>query len=95
MKLLERPAVSQNMSDMLALMKKPEVVRFHPTVAGVAFDIEVEGYVADVLAEIAGREGKSIDDLCTEIHYHYTPGLPLSTGVRAYALNYYRNRVAA
>lgn len=95
MTLSKRSAARQEIGDLLALVKNPEVVLMHPTVAGVEFDVEVERYVADALVEIAGREGKSIDELCTEIHFRYTPGLPLSMGVRAYTLNYYRNQVAA
>jgi hypothetical protein len=95
MKLAERAVVRRSRKDLVSLVKMPELVCLRPVVAGVAFDIEVEGFVADALADIARREGKSLDELCTDIHTRYTPGLPLASGVRAYTLNYYRAIAAA
>jgi len=91
MKLHQEVFRRKSFDDLMVFVKMPQIVHLRPHIAGTVCDLEVEALVADALVDIAWREGKSIDELCTEILVRYAPGLPLSSGVRTFTLNYFRN----
>ncbi|WP_035690581.1 ribbon-helix-helix domain-containing protein [Azospirillum halopraeferens] len=51
--------------------------------------VRLESAIWAGLIDIGEREGRSIDDLCVEISDAWS-GLPLSTGIRVFVLNYFR-----
>ena len=60
-------------------------------VSGAAVEVvELEEQVWRGLDEIAALEGITLDELCTLVHLTYLRGMSLDTGLRVYAVNYYR-----
>lgn len=59
------------------------------TVAGRRTSMRLEPEMWEALAEISRREGRSLNDLCTEVNRRRT-ATGLTAAMRTYALNYFR-----
>lgn len=84
------PRSLDEMADLSSLSAPPTVVSRSVTVAGRRASLRLEATIWDGLKEIAQTDGKTLNDLCSEIHEGRTDGIPFATSVRVYVLNYFR-----
>lgn len=59
-------------------------------IGGAAEAVELEEQVWEGLDEIAELEGVTLDELCTQVHLNYLRGVSFESGLRVYAINYFR-----
>lgn len=83
-----RPSSLKHALATLALF--PELEARLVRIGATAEMVELEEQVWRGLEEIAALEGMSLDELCTLVHLSYLRGMSLDTGLRVYAINYYR-----
>lgn len=83
-----RPGNLKHALATLALF--PELETRVVLIGGVAEMVELEEQVWQGLDEIADIEGVTLDELCTRIHVGYLRGVSLESGLRVFAINYFR-----
>ncbi|MBP2294531.1 ribbon-helix-helix domain-containing protein [Azospirillum rugosum] len=88
------PRSLDEMADLSSLAAPPTVVSRSVTVGGRRTSLRLESTVWDGLKDIAQRESRSIEALCTDIDRGRSAGIPFATSVRVYVLNYFREGAA-
>lgn len=83
-----RPSSLKHALATLALY--PELEARFVRIGAAVEVVELEEQVWRGLDEIAALEGITLDELCTLVHLTYLRGMSLDTGLRVYAVNYYR-----
>lgn len=84
------PRSLDQMADLSSLAAPPMVVSRSVMVGGRRASLRLEVMIWDGLKEIAQRNGKTLESLCTEIYDNRTEGIPFATSVRVYVLNHFR-----
>lgn len=85
-----RPGNLKHALSTLALF--PDLETRVVMVGGAAEMVELEEQVWQGLDEITDLEGVTLDELCTRVHLTYLRGVSLDSGLRVYAINYFRER---
>lgn len=75
---------------LVSLVTWPALVTRHLTIVGRRRSVCMEAEIWDSLEEIAQRESRSVADICTQVASERVGGMPLSSALRTYALNYFR-----
>lgn len=89
------PRSLDQMADLSSLAVPPAVVSRSVNVGGRRASLRLEATIWDGMKEVAEREGKTVEALCTEIHGSRTDGIPFATSVRVFVLNYFRSGAAS